>query len=393
MAKLVNFVIPNFNQNLVDAVLAYQTGSITEDNPAGTVLTADDLEYDVLVANAAAKTQYEVILNDVGNNNYVDHASGDILDLKGESAGLPRMGSQKALTTLKFTFDSALINTKTILAGTTAYNSSGDTKNFRTLETQVITAGQTFVSIEAEAESAGSTYNGFGAGEIDTLGSAIEFVDSVANTIISGGGGDVETDPRYRTRIKLANNKPSLGSDDGMKATALEVSTELCDASVIDANNGASPGEADVYILKKDVAVASLHSSANYAVVITQASSVLNNTKYRPVNTSVNVYSPTVKEFTLAVSISVWADADTSNLIANVQKVIREWRDELRNTLGAVFYAQVIQARIEALSEVVQATVTVTWAGTTPNTPKMAKDQIAFLSSVPTPTISEYIER
>ena len=262
--KLVTFVTPNFNQNLVDAIAAYQTGSITEDNPLGTALQPEDLEYDVLVANAAAKTQYEEILNDAGNNNYVDHASGDALDLIGSGSGTPRMGSQKALTTLKFTFTESLLNTKTILAGTTAYNSSGDQKNFRTLETKVITAGQTFYNIDAEAESAGSTYNNLGAGEIDTLGSSIEFVDSVSNTIISGGGGDVETDPRYKTRIKLANNKPSLGSEDGMKATALEVSTELCDASVKDANNGASPGEADVYILKKDVATASLHSAANY---------------------------------------------------------------------------------------------------------------------------------
>ena len=143
MAKLVTFVTPDFNQTMVDAVANYKTGSITEEDPAGITLLPEDVEYDVMVVVAAAKTQYETILNDVGNNNYVDFATGDKLDLKGESMGLSRMGSQKALTSLKFNFTEALINTKTILAGTSAYNSSGDTKNFRTLETTIITAGQT----------------------------------------------------------------------------------------------------------------------------------------------------------------------------------------------------------------------------------------------------------
>ena len=100
----------------------------------------------------------------------------------------------------------------------------------------------------------------------------------------------------------------------------------------------------------------------------------------------------TIEPAELPATLSIWDNIDTSNLITNVQEVITEWRAELRNTLGPVFYTQIIQARIEALSEVVQATVVVTWSGTAPTTPKMAKSQIAFLTTVPTPTIDEYIK-
>jgi len=390
--KYVKFVSPDFTAEINALVASYKTGSITATDTAGITLQADDVEYDIMTAFAAAMTQYKHLVNDKGNNNFLQFMSGEQLDIYGEAHSVVRLSGQEALTTVRFTFTEPLLSTKTIPANTSVYNSVGTAAAFYTDETEVITASQTYFDIDCHAADVGTAYNNYGAGEIDTLSTAIPYVQSVANTIITGGGGDIEDDLRYKIRLQLVDSAPAAGSEDQIKYLALGVSTELIDCKTIDANNGAAPGNVDVTILKRDVTNYLLHSAADYAAVITQVSNELNQTYNRSLNTRINVYCPDVLTFTMTVALDVWKNRDLTSLVADVQDVITEWRNELRNTLGAVFYASVITNRIEKISAVVQATVVIMWGGVTPTLPKLEKSAIAFLTAIPTPTISSYIE-
>jgi uncharacterized phage protein gp47/JayE len=391
--KYVKFVTPDFSADLTILVTNYQAGTITAEDTAGIALQPDDLEHDIMVSFAAAMTQYKHLVNDKCNNNFLQFMTGEQLDIYGEAHSLPRMSGQEALTTVRFTFSESLLNTKTIFANTAVYNSAGSaTYTFYTDETEVITAGQTYYDIDCHAEAIGSDYNNLSAGELDTLATAIPYVASVANTVITSGGGDIEDDLRYKIRLQLVDAVPAAGSEDQVKVLALSVSSELIDAKTIDANSGAAPGNIDVYILKRNVTDYLLHNAIDYAGVITQVYNELNQTYNRSLNTTVNVYAPTAKTFTMTVSLSVWKNRDLTNLVTDVQNVITEWRDELRNQLGAVFYDSVITNRIEKIPAIVQATVVITWDGAAPSLPKISKNYVAFLTAIPTPTIAEYIE-
>lgn len=393
MAEYVRFVDPDFKSNLNTLVIGYKSGTITIDDTAGITLQPDDIEHDVLVACAAGITQYQHLINDVANNNFLQFMTGTQLDLYGNAHSLPRLGAQKALTTVRFTFTEPLLNTKTIFQNTAVYNSVGTaTYTFYTDESVIITAGQTFYDIDCSAETEGTSYNNLAAGYLDTLSTAIPFVDNVANTIITTNGADIEDDIRYKIRLQLADAKPAAGSEDAFKLLALSVSTELVDCVSRDANSGASPGNVDVYILKRDVADHLDHNIVDYAAVRTLVMNELNQTHNRPLNTIVNVYPPSAMPFTMTVSLSVWKNRDLTNLITDVQNVITEWRNELRNKLAPVFYDSVITNRIEKIPAIVQANVVVTWASTPPDLPKLSKSMVACLTAIPVPTILEYIE-
>lgn len=393
VSKLVKFVTPDFSAELSTVIAGYKTGTITAEDTAGITLQPDDLEHDIMVAFAAGMTQYKHLINDKCNNNFLQFASGEQLDIYGEAHSLSRLAGQAALTKVRFTFTEPLLNTKTIFANTAVYNSAGSaTYTFYTDESEVITAGQTFYDIDCHAETNGTSYNNLAPGELDTLATAIPYVASVANTVITGGGGDIEDDLRYKIRLQLVDAGPAAGSEDQVKLLALSVSTELIDAKTIDANSGAAPGYINVYILKRNVTNYLLHNFLDYAAVITQVSNELNQTYNRSLNTTITVSAPAVKTFTMTVSLSVWKNRDLTTLVADVQKVIQEWSEELRNQLGPVFYNSVITKRIEQIPAVVQANVVVSWVGGDPTLPKLAKYYVAFLTAIPTPTILEYVE-
>ena len=386
--KPVSFLDVDFSRDLQNSQSGYRQATIDSETTAGVTLLPGDIGYDFLIALAASQTHVQNRVNLAANRMFLCFAQrSEEFDLWGESHGLPRLGEQKARCLVEFIFTEPLVNSKTIFANTEV---TDGTLNFYTIEEKLVNAGETSVIIEVEAEEAGPSYNGVAAGEIDTLSTAITFVSEVVNLTESSGGGNSEDNERYKIRLQLVPSAP--GSRDGLKKIAMTTNTEIVDLQVLGANDGASPGFADVYILKRDISNYLNHNSTFYATAITEVNAAINTTKTRGVNTTYRVYAPDALPFTLTVSLKIFENRETVNLISRVQTVIQEWSEELRNKLGAYIYEDLLQRRIEQLEEIVQATVTISWTVSSPSDPNsLAKNQVAVLTAIPTPTIDEYI--
>ena len=68
----------------------------------------------------------------------------------------------------------------------------------------MLPAGSLYVDVDVQSTEGGSDYNGIPVGEINALVDLIAYIDSVSNTSVTSGGGDVEDDEDLRERIRLS---------------------------------------------------------------------------------------------------------------------------------------------------------------------------------------------
>lgn len=152
-------------------------------------------------------------INDTGKQNLLRYARGEVLDALGELAGATRLEAVKAVTILRFTLSQAQGFNIMIPAGTRA--TPDGLLYFVTVKDQIITAGQTYMDLDAAAVDSGTKYNGFGAGQVKILVDPIPYVASVSNTTVTGGGTEAESDPDYLERIRLAPKSRSNAGPSG----------------------------------------------------------------------------------------------------------------------------------------------------------------------------------
>jgi phage-related baseplate assembly protein len=225
------------------------------------------------------------IVDSTGKENLIKYAHGADLDNIGARWGQRglRLSATFALTTLQFTLAMPVSTSVTVPLGTTAQ--TGDNHQFTTTQEGVLTAGQTTISLPAQAVVTGASENGFVAGQVNQLVSwSSPFLVVVTNTTTSSGGADTESDDHLRARIWMAPESFSAAGPYGAyEYWAASANPDIMDVAVW--SDAAHAGQVYIYPL---MSTGRLPTQAE----CDQVYAVCNDSKIRPLTDQVFVQAP-----------------------------------------------------------------------------------------------------
>lgn len=265
-----------------------------------------------MIMYACALQQYQGLqyVDRAGKQNFVKYSYGDFLDNLAVIRRITRLPAQPAVTTIRFSIDSALAGAVSIPEGTRVTN--GNEVYFATDEYVEIAPGKTYVDVTATCTSAGAFGNGFRTGEISILVETLPYITSVQNTIETSGGSDRETDDALAERIYIAPSAFSVaGPEDAYIYWTKTVSTDIVDVKV----NSPSPKVVDVRFI---LAGGTIPGEA----LIQKVSEVLSDKNIRPLTDFVQVNAPEVVSYDIDITYYIGSSNKAAAL--SIQKKVDE---------------------------------------------------------------------
>lgn len=267
-------------------------------------------------------------INITGRLNLIGYSFGEYIIEAGKLVlgdKYPLLEASKALTTIRFTLSAARAEVTTIPSGTLV---AAGTVQFATMTTEEIGIGDLFVDVTAEAVVAGTSGNGFAAGQIKTMVQPIPFVAIALNTTTSQGGAEQETEDAYRERVRSAPSAYSTaGPEQAYIFWAKTASTAIADVSVtIDVG---SPGAVYIRPLLVDGEIPG-------AEVLALVATAVSDKTRRPLTDSVSVLAPTAESYDVAFTyyIDEKKSAQAITIQAAVDAAVVEYRAWQRAALG-----------------------------------------------------------
>lgn len=267
---------------------------------------------------AALLTMLISLINFVGNQQFLAHATGPHEDLIGQMVGETRLPESCAVAPLRFSLPAPLEWPVLIPEGTRA-NPQGDEKHtFATAETAVIEPGELSVVVSATCLIPGASGNGFLPGQINRLVDPLAYVTAVENTEVSRLGADAEDDEHFRERIQLAPEAFSCaGPEEAYRHHALSAHQGIADVGVF----VPMPGTVEVRPIMQGGELPSEE-------VLEKVRAALSADDVRPLTDTVIVSAPEVVPY--AVEGQWWLHRDNAALAASIQQKISEAEAEYR---------------------------------------------------------------
>ncbi|WP_416739208.1 baseplate J/gp47 family protein [Pseudomonas sp. NFX71] len=290
---------------------------------------------------AYAVSRLQMGIQHAGEQLLVRFARGVILDYLGELVATPRLLAQAARCTLRFTMPTPVTRSLLIPVGTRV--STQDAKlTFITDQDEVITNGQTQVTVSATCVTAGEQGNGWSIGQISALGNSPMPGLTASNITITANGAEDEDDDRYRERIILA---PEAFSNAGSRAAyryhALAVHQSIIDVAV----HGPDEGQPDGHVALYPLTTTGLPTADLLQRMETQVS----GEKLRPLCDTVNAFSPTEVSYQIKAHITFYANADRRNAMATAQSAAQAYAAQCRTGLGRDLVPQQLTARLQVI--------------------------------------------
>ena len=189
---------------------------------------------DRIILQSAALLLYQIIelIDREGKSNLLKYATGAALDNIAVIKRLLREPAQPAKTILKFSLAEARSEDVTVPAGIRVCTESEIV--FFTTEAVTIAAGSIDVTAPAEAEISGLSGNGYPAGTVTELMDLVPYIDSVANTVITSGGKDMQSDEDFTLDIYNAPRGTSIGGpEDAYEALAYKFDPAVSDVKPV----------------------------------------------------------------------------------------------------------------------------------------------------------------
>lgn len=195
--------------------------------------------------------------NDKMKQRTLRYARGKVLDAIGDRYSVNRTEPTKARAVFRFSVSEPQGLNIVIPAGTRMTHDGSF--YFSTMGVAVLSAGETYIDVEAECTEGGAQYNGYVAGNISTLVDLIPYISGVSNVTVSDGGDDGEPyteegDERYRERIRLSpSTRSTAGPESAYRYFVLTADPDIVDVSVVCPEN--EPNTVNLYPLMKDGAL------------------------------------------------------------------------------------------------------------------------------------------
>lgn len=243
-----------------------------------------------------------------GKQSFLKYSYGDFLDNLGALRGIERLQATSAVTTIRFSIDSAIGSAVQIPQGTRVTN--GNEVYFFTDEYAEIPAGETFVDVPATSTEVGVGSNGFGAGEINVLVETLPYISTVSNITETSGGSDLESDASLAERIYIASSAYSVaGPADAYVYWTKTASSNIIDVSV----TSPAPCEVDVRFILEG---GELPGEA----LIDKVNAILQDDNIRPLTDLVTVSAPTVVSYD--IELTYYINASDKSAAGNIQKLV-----------------------------------------------------------------------
>lgn len=230
---------------------------------------------------------------------FVTTASGEYLDYLASQRGLERKKATKAQGELTFFISQPKDHDIVIPIGAVVATNDSEPRRYCTTETEVIRAGNTLVSVYAEAEKPGKNWN-IGIGYAVIAVSVPAEIEWVRNREAFIGGTDAESDNELRERIKSTFASPSNGTN-AAYYESLALSVEgISKAGVVPKLRGVGTVNVYVYGDGKDAT----------STTIAKAQSLIS--KNRELNVDVKVYAAQVYKYNLDITVKAKSGYETS---------------------------------------------------------------------------------
>jgi len=197
-----------------------------------------------LILNSASLAIYQAMqfVDRAGKMNLLKFSYGDFLDNVGALKKLFRKEPSFATVMLKFSMNSARGQATSIPGGTRVSTEKG--VYFMTDQYAEIPVGETFVTVKATALAPGVGSNGIPVGVITEMVDPVPYIKSVANTKVSEGGAEMESDDAFTERIFYApSGYSTAGATEAYEYHAKDFHTNVSDVKAY------SPSENQVVIV------------------------------------------------------------------------------------------------------------------------------------------------
>jgi phage-related baseplate assembly protein len=257
--------------------------------------------------------------------NLVDFAAAPMLDYLGALVGVTRLAASSATVTIQFTLVAGHGGV-TIPQGTRVSSTDGQAV-FRTDNDQIVAPGVNTASVTASMITEGVSGNGYAVGTVTNILDPQAFLSVATNTDISGGGAAQESDEALRDRIKLAPASFSnAGSRGAYKFFSLSASPSIIDVAVLGPPD-IDPGQVEIYPLMED-------GSETPQTVLDEVNAACNAEKVRPLTDTVTVISPTRVDYDLEVNVTIFTDAISGDVQAQIEENLNAFALQKRRQLG-----------------------------------------------------------
>lgn len=276
--------------------------------------------------------------NQTGKDNLLYYAKDAALDHIGASRNTPRIESQAAVTTVRFSLAEARAENVGIAQGTRVTHNNQ--LYWKTTESETITTGNLYVDVSVEAMTPGEEGNGLQVGEINRLVDPIPYVVSVQNTEETTGGRDREEDDPYRYRIYQAPAGFSIaGPEDAYIFLALSANSSIVDVYAHSPTDGV-------------VEIRPLLDGGEIPTqsVLEQVEAACSPKDKRPLTDKVNVVAPNPVNYTIEATYYIRTeDGPSAQIIQDrVNQAVTEYIEWQQEKLGRDIDPGELNARVRA---------------------------------------------
>lgn len=248
----------------------------------------------------------------------VAFAAYPMLDYLGQLLGVTRLPAQGASCTLQFTLTAAQAFAFDIPAGTLVGTQDGAFV-FATNADLNIPAGATTGTVFATCttpDSGTSSSNGYAIGQLSIQLNPNSLISAVTNTTVTSGGSPIETDAHLRDRIQAAPNRFSVAGPAGAyRFWGLSADPSIIDVLIY----SPVPGTVNVYVLIGPVtqpAASPNSQGVASSALLSKVQAIVNSQTIRPLTDTVNSLAVSEVDYSVAGTVTLYADADPSTAMA-----------------------------------------------------------------------------
>lgn len=245
-----------------------------------------------------------------GKMNFLKYAYGDYLENMAVLKKVTRNPAKYARVPVRFTLSGPRESATGIPAGTRV--TASYEVYFATMQYAEIPIGGTEITVMAQCTEAGTVGNDYMAGELCTLVDPIGFVAAVANTEVSAGGTEVESDQDMAERTYLAPSSFSTaGPDDAYEYWVKNSNLDIGDVKI----SSPTPGVVDIRFVMADGQVPDDTTLETVREYVSQRGK-------RPLTDQVQVLKPVIEQY--GIELVYYINASDGNAASAIQKQVED---------------------------------------------------------------------
>lgn len=279
-------------------------------------------QVEFLLTNLVAyrETLLRIGIQEAAKQNLVHFARYPMLDYLGELVGAYRLLPSAATTILQFTADEPVQEATVIPKGTEV---SGGSLIFATDVEAVIPVGETSVAVTATSITTGTSSNDVLPGTLKSILNYFNPAIEATNLTLSQGGLEMESDDRFRERVKLAPNQFSNAGPRG----AYDYYVRSVRQDIVHVGlHSPRPGKVRVYPL--------LETGLPDQNLLLKVYETLSDENIRPLTDEIEVISPTQIDYSVTMHIELYKGSSIEQVVSATEVALENYAARLARTLS-----------------------------------------------------------